>query len=475
MRLNTILLLTSCLIATPGFGQQRPGPPAVPALAKVDFPKYETKKLANGLTVYAIQHSEQPILSIRLLINAGAERDPESLPGVASFTAGLLNQGTKTKSATEIAETIDQIGGTLSASADMESTILGASVLKEHAKIAFELLNDILMNPAFDDEELDRMKQQALSNLTSNMDDPEYLADAVFARAMYGKYPYGHPADGTLDSVPAIERDALVKFHDAYYAPNIAALAIVGDMPTAEAFRMAEQYFGAWKMKSVPPLPQATPARPTSRKIVVIDKPDAVQTEIRVGKVTVSRKDPDYFNILITSYVLGGSSASRLNQSLRVQRGLTYGAYATITPRRGPGNFYSVTDTRTEKTIEALTLIIDEMQKIRVTPVPGPELRDAQTYVIGSFPLSIELPSNLASRLTTIFMYDLGPNYLATYRDRLAAVTSADVLRVAKEKLSPDDATIVLVGKAADFKDALKPFGEVTVIPADKVNLNSTF
>jgi zinc protease len=307
------------------------------------------------------------------------------------------------------------------------------------------------------------------------MEDPDFLADAVFSRALYGSHPYGHQEGGTPESIPAIERQDIVRFHETFYAPNIAAVAIVGDISTAEAFRLAERYFGAWKRKDIPAAQQPAPPKPTGRRIVLIDKPDAVQTEIRVGKLTVARKDPDYFNILIGSYVLGGSGVSRLNQKLRIERGLTYGAYATITPRRGPGNFYSVTDTRTEKTTEALSLILEEMESLRLKEVPAQELKDAQTYVIGSFPLSIELPANLATRLTTIFTYDLGDNYLATYRDRLAAVTSADVLRVAKEKLSPEDVTIVLVGKADDFKDALRPFGEVKVIPAGEVNLGSSF
>ena len=472
-QLRLVFLLTLTFLASTGFAQ-RPGPPVVPPLARVEFPKYETRKLTNGLTVYAIQHREQPILSIRLLINAGAESDPVNLPGIASFTASLLNQGTKSRTAVQIAQTIDQIGGTLSASADMESTVLSASVLKENANTAFELLNDILMNPEFAEQELDRLKEQSMSNLSANLEDPDFIADAVFTRALYGAHPYGQPEGGTLKSIPNFERQDLEEFHDTYYAPNISALAIVGDISTAEAFRLAERYFGSWKRKDVPAVTPATPPQSGKRRIIAIDKPDAVQTEIRVGKLTVPRKDPDYFNILITSYVLGGSGVSRLNQKLRIERGLTYGAYSTITPRRGPGNFYSVTDTRTEKTVEALSLILDEMQNIREKEVPPQELKDAQTYVIGSFPLSIELPGNLATRLTTIFMYDLGQNYLTTYRDRLAAVTTTDVFRVSKEKLSPEDVIIVLVGKAGEFKDALTPLGAVTVIPIESLNLDSS-
>jgi zinc protease len=209
------------------------------------------------------------------------------------------------------------------------------------------------------------------------------------------------------------------------------------------------------------------------RDIVIVDKPDAVQTEIRVGNLSVPRKDPDYFNVLIASLVLGGSAQSRLNRTLRVERGLTYGAYATIVPRRGPGSFYSVTETRTEKTGEALDLILSEIRKLQSAEVPPDELRDAKAFIIGGFPLTIELPSDLATRLTTVFLYDLGDDYLATYRDRIAAVSSSDVLRVSKEKISSDKVAVVLVGNAGEFQESMKSLGPVRVIPANELNLDS--
>jgi len=205
----------------------------------------------------------------------------------------------------------------------------------------------------------------------------------------------------------------------------------------------------------------------------VIDKPDAVQTEIRVGHTTVRRKDPDYFNVLVASYVLGGSGSGRLNQVLRIERGLTYGAYATIQPRRGPGSFYSTADTRTEKTLEALNLLLDQIQKFRAREIPADELQNAKSFLVGSFPLSIEVPNDLARRLTTVFLYELGDDYLKTYRDRLATVSAADVLRVAKEKISSDNVVIVLVGKADEFTKQLEGSGRIGVIPLSKLNLDS--
>jgi len=247
----------------------------------------------------------------------------------------------------------------------------------------------------------------------------------------------------------------------------------VGDLSTAEAFNVAERWVGSWTKKDVPQPDTQNVPKSEGRQVVVIDKPDAVQTEIRVGQTTVRRKDPDYFNVLVASYVLGGSGSGRLNQTLRVERGLTYGAYATIQPRKGPGSFYSTTDTRTEKTAEALNLLLEQIQKFREREVPADELQNAKSFLIGSFPLSIEVPNNLASRLTTVFLYDLGDDYLKTYRERLATVSAADVLRAAKEKISPENVVIVLVGKAGEFTKQLEGFGKTDVIPISKLNWDS--
>jgi len=465
--LALFVLITSCTARA-----QKDEPPTPQPLGRVDFPAYEKRVLPNGLTVYALEYHEQPVVAVRLLIGAGAESDPPNLPGVAAFTADLLNQGTRTKTATQIADAIERVGGTLQANADMESTSVSAAVLTDNTGLAFELMNDILMNPAFALDELARSQQQSLSGLAAQLEDPDFIADAVFNRQIYGKHPYGHLEAGTPESIPKIKRDDLIKFHDTYYAPNISSLAIVGDLKAADAFKLAEQWFGSWQKKDVQRRTEAELPKFQGRHIVVIDKPDAVQTEIRVGQTSVPRKDPDYFNLLMASYILGGSAGGRLNRTLRVERGLTYGAYATIVPRRGPGSFYSTTDTRTEKTDEALGLVFEEIDKLRTVDVPPQELQDAKSFIIGSFPLNIEVPSDLATRLVTVFLYDLGDDYLKTYRDRLANISEKNVQKAADEKVSSQNVVAVLVGNASAFKQGLDSMGTVEVIPIDKLNLN---
>jgi zinc protease len=468
-----VLLLLLVAFAAAAGSAQKPVPADPAPLGKVTFPPYQTRKLSNGLTVYALEHREQPVVAIRLLIAAGAANDPADVSGVASMTADLLNQGTKTRSATDIAAAIDQVGGMLEASADMDSTTVSAGVLTDSVDLAFELMTDIVLNPAFDEDEIGRLQEQALSSLTADMDDADFVANAVLDRVVYGSHPYGHLQSGTLESIPKIKRADLVKFHETYYAPNTSALAIVGDMSAEEAFKLAERWFGSWQQKEVPQPAMASPSQANGRRIVVIDKPDAVQTEIRVGQLTVPRNDPDYFNVLVTSYILGGSGSGRLYQNLRVQRGLTYGAYATITPRTGPGLFYVVTDTRTEKTNEALQVTLDVIQKLRGGSVPDQELKDAKAFLIGSFPLSIEVPNDLATRLTTIFLYQLGDSYLDTFRDRIAAVSTGDVQRISRDKIMPDNLAVVLVGNASQFRKALEPMGKLEVISMGDLDLDS--
>jgi zinc protease len=463
-------LFASCSTASPDKGA---APPEPQPLGRIDFPTYEKRVLSNGLTVYALESHEQPVVAVRLVIKAGAVHDPNNLSGVAAFTADLLNKGTKTRSATQIAEAIDQVGGSLEAGADMESTTISASVLTDSVGLAFALMNDIVMNPAFAQDELARTQQQTLSGLAANLEDPEFIADVAFERVVYGLHPYGHLENGTLSSIPKIRRDDLVRFHQTYFAPNVSALAIAGDLSTSEAFGLAEQWFGSWQKKEVPAIRGSDVPRLEGRRIVVIDKPDSVQTEIRVGQTTVPRKDPDYFNTLVSSYVLGGSASSRLNQTLRAERGLTYGAYTSVGPKIGPGTFFSTTDTRTEKTAEALSLVFEQLQRLASSAVPDQELGDAKSYLIGSFPLSIEVPSDLAGRLTGVFLYDLGDDYLKTYRDRLADVSASDVLRVTKEKLSSNNVAVVLVGRADGFREQLTGLGKVEVIPISRLDLDS--
>lgn len=463
-------------MATGAGAQQRDWPSEAPPrplpARQVNFPPYEVRTLANGMQVVTVLHHEQPAVSMRLLVRAGAAQDPKGKGGVATLTAALLDQGTTTKTSFQIADTIDAIGGALGTAAASDLSFVNVVVMKDSFGLAMDLLADVVRNPAFAEEEIDRQRQQVLSGLQVSAGDPDYLASVVFDRLVYGFHPYGLPNSGTAESLAALTRADFVEFHRQFFVPNNMILAIVGDVTRDEAFGAAERVFGTWKQSDVPVVKTVEPPPPT-RRVVVIDKPDAVQTEIRVGHLGIPRKHPDYMAVDLAFKILGGEGANRLHRVLRSERGLTYGASADIQTFKQSGDFMAETDTRTDTTGEALRLIVDEYARLRRDRVHERELADAQAYLAGNFPLTIETPGAIATQVLNAVFYELPLEEIPTYRERVQAVTPDDVQRVARAYVSPDRLSVVLVGNASAFVPQLKGLGfnEYEVIPIGDVDL----
>jgi zinc protease len=463
--LARVAVLSGCLAASVGApaGAQvkdwpSEGPPRPLAAKAVTFPPYDTRVLPNGLRVVVVMHHEQPVVSLRLLVRAGSASDPAGKPGVASLAAALLDQGTTTRTAAGIADTIDSMGGALSAGAGSDLSFANVVVMKDSFELGLDLLSDVVRHPAFSPPEIERQRQQALSSQAVSAEDPDYVASMVFDRLVYGFHPYGRPGTGTPRSLAAITADDLRDFHARYFAPNNAILAIVGDVAAPDARAAAERIFGPWPRREVPAAPVLEPPPPT-RRVVVIDKPDAVQTEIRVGQLTIPRKHQDYLAMDLAIKILGGEGSNRLHRVLRSERGLTYGAEADLQCLEQAGDFAADTDTRTETTGEVLRLIVDEIARLQRERVSDRELADAQAYVTGSFPLTIETPDAIAAQVLNVLFYDLPPSELETYRDRVNAIRPEDIQRVAREYLAPDRLAVVLVGNASVFARQLKGLG----------------
>lgn len=454
------LMLMASVLGMPGWGlaQQspKPAPPPPQPPAPIRFPAFEQKTLPNGLRVVVIEHHEQPAVSLRLLIKAGAIYDPPEKPGVAQATAALLDQGTQTRSAQDIAQAIDFVGGQLNAGAGWDSTFVSAAVTSDHLDLAMELLADIVLHPIFKDEEIERWRKQTLSGLRVQMQDPKFLAAAAFQRLVFGQHPYARPIGGTSTSVRAIRREDMVQFHRTHYRPNTAIIAIVGDVRPTAAFAAVEKYLGGWKAAPPPPLPSSSTPERRAPRLLVIDKPDAVQTEIRIGQVGIARTDPDYFVAQVFNAILGGGSGGRLFREIRSRRGLTYGAYSQFAERLQPGYFWINTYTKTESTVEAIDAIFQEIDRIRSESVPADELQARKAYITGAFPLQIETPDGIATQVLDALFYGYGKEYLETYRDRLRAVTAEQVMTFAKTRIHPDRSVIVLVGNAKVFEAELK-------------------
>jgi zinc protease len=472
----TLLALTlaaaSASAQVPNWPSERP-PRPLPA-RDVKFPPYRIATLENGLQVIAVSHHEQPAVSLRLLVRAGGAQDPAEKPGVATLAAAVLDQGTTTRSAEQIASTIDSVGGAMGAAAATEFTWVNAVVMKDSFNLALDLVSDIARNPSFAAQEIERQRQQMLSALKVSYDDPDYLAGMVFDRLVYGFHPYGRPNSGTPESLSAITRDDLVTFHRKWFGANNAILAVVGDISAEEAFAGAERAFGKWgKADSTAARPVDPP--PPTRRVVVIDRPGAVQTEIRVGHAALPRKHADYLALDLAIKILGGEGGNRLHRVLRSERGLTYGASADTNALKEAGHIVADTDTRSESTGEALRLIVEEMWRLQRQPVHPRELEDAKAYLTGSFPLTIETPSAIALQVLNAVFFGLDLQELQTYRERVNAVTVEDIQRVAKQYLRPDRLSIVLVGDASSFAKQLAGVGfeEFERIPVAELDLSS--
>ncbi|MGH9683796.1 MAG: M16 family metallopeptidase [Candidatus Acidiferrales bacterium] len=474
--------------ANPANQDQKNGTGVVPAGVKLvphmpaagtprpfEFPKAATKTLANGLRVFVVTDRSQPAIAARLVIlSAGTIKDPVATPGVAGMTATMLTQGTEKRSARDISEAIDFVGGSLNASAGKDVTAVTLDIVKKDLATGLDLMSDIVLRPAFRAEELDHQRQQLLSGLTVQYSDPEFLASAVFSREVYGNSPYGLPGEGTPDTVKKLTRDDLAKFHDANYAPNQSMLAFAGDITPEEAFAAAEKYFGPWPKIELNSETPAAPASASGVHIWLIDKPDAVQTQIRVGKLGIRRADPDFIPLQVTNRIFGGGYNSRLNTEVRIKKGLTYGAYSSFTPHRFAGAFVAGTFSRTDATVEATRLVVDLLTKMSTGQIAPQEIDFARDYLAGVYPIESETAEQVADRVLTVAAYGLPKDYNSTYPERIRGVTPAEVKAMAEKYFTTGDLDIVLAGNINAFRDSLKkafPDAQYQEISFDQLDL----
>lgn len=449
-----------------------PGPPR-----PFHFPPVATRTLPNGMRVFVVADHRQPAVSVALLVtSAGTAQDPPTQAGLAQLTASLLTQGTEKRSAREIAEAIDFVGGSLSAFAGRDETTVVLTVTKKDFSLGMDLLADVTRHPSFPEEELERIRQQTLSALRVDYADAGYLATAVLNRLLFGPRGYGLPQEGTPTTLTAIRREDVVGFHQRFYCPQRALLAFAGDLTPEEGFAAAEKFFGDWKAAVPPPVTAAPPLRPQGLEIVVVDKPDAVQTQIRVGRPAIARNDPNYIPLLVTNRIFGGGYNSLLNTAVRVQKGLTYGANSGLTALRFGGMLLAATSTRTEQTVAAAQLIVSLLRRVAAGQLSQNDLDLARDYLTGVYPIQIETPSQVAQRVLTVAEYGLPEDYNQTYPQRIAAVTLAQVREMAKEYFDPSQLLLVLVGNAAQFRDELKkafPNASYQEIPVAQLDLLS--
>ena len=448
-------------------------PPQPLAARDIKFPPYELQTLPNGLQVVVVMHHEQPAVTMRLLVRAGTSSDTREKLGLAHLAASLLDQGTRTMSAEEMNDAVDFIGGAMGAGAGTDLTFVNMVVMKDSFDAGLKMLSEMARQPAFAPAEIERQRQQMLSGEKVSAEDPGYIANSVFDRLVYGFHPYGMPANGTTQTIAALTRDDLIAFHARFFMPNNAILAIVGDVAAGEAFTAAKKAFGDWQKRDLPAQTFVGPPDPT-RRVIVVNKPDAVQTEVRVGHIGIPRTHPDYMAVNLAIRILGGEGSNRLHQVLRTERGLTYGAQANMDTLKESGDFEAETNPRSDATGEVLRLIVDEFGRLQRERVGERELDGAKAYLTGSFPLTIETPESIAMQVVNALFYGLPLAELQNFRERVNAVTPDDIQRVAKALLRPDRLSVVLVGNSAAFVSQLRGVGFSTFETIELTDLDLT-
>ena len=444
-------------------------PKADPALR---LPPVQRRKLSNGLEVLIVEHHELPVVDFSLVVKSGAASDPSERPGLATLTADLLDEGTKTRSALDISNQLADIGAQLSVNSGWDSSNASLTTLTRHLDRALEIYADVLLNPAFPEADLKRLRDSRLTALQQQRDNAQSIADRVYASVLYGeKHPYGRSLVGDARSVGAMSEADVRQFYATHFVPNNAALVVVGDVTPNQIVAKLEKAFGAWKRGAAPQLNLAgdVPARERAA-VYLVDRPGAAQSVIQIGHVGVARSTPDYFPLLVMNTILGGQFTSRLNLNLREDKGYTYGARSGFSYRRGAGPFSASAGVQTAVTKESVAEFIKELRGIRGdVPVTERELELAKQAIVRGFPRSFETPGQIGNRLTDLVLYGLPDDYFNSYAARVSAVTLADVQRVAQKYLDPSRAAVLVVGDRKEVERGLRSLelGDVILLDAE--------
>lgn len=443
---------------------------------QVKLPRPAEADLANGLHLLVLEDRRVPRVSFTLLIpGAGGYYDPAGMPGLASATAAMMREGTKTRSSAQISEQLETLAASLNVSAGVsssEASVSGSS-LTEHADTLFDMLADVLLNPSFPEEELARYKQRTKASLIQQRSSPGFLASEMISKVLYGDHPAGRVST-TADVLDKVTSATLREAHRTRFVPDHAVLAISGDMALPEARKLVESKLAAWKKAGVPEPAVAEPPDPGKARVSFVARANSVQTNLIVGAPGIQRTHADYDVLEVMNKVIGGGPTGRLFLILREEKGYTYGAYSGLTATRWRGGWQASTQVRTDVTEPALRDLIAEVTRLRDQPVPDKELRDQKRSLIASFALSLESPQQMMSYYITSWRYNLPADYWDTYPARVTAVTQAQIQAAAKKYLDPARLQIVAVGDPDKVGDVLKGFGPVEAYDTEGRRITST-
>jgi zinc protease len=444
------------------------GPP--PALK---LPAIQKRQLSNGLPVWIVELHEVPVVQANLVVLSGSGDDPAGKFGVANLTASMLLEGAGSRSALEIADAVDFLGADLVANSSSDGSAVRLHVPVTRLAEALPIMADVALRPTFPNDELLRLRAQRLTTVIQARDDPETIAQLAFARVLYGTtHRYGTAQAGAAQTIQALSVNDVRAFYTSVYRPNNAALVVVGDVTADRVVPLLETHFGKWQAQGPAPQHAAlpTPPMPAARRIYLVDKPGAPQSQVRIGWVGVPRSTPDFFPIQVMNTVLGGAFSSRLNLNLREKNGYTYGASSQFDMRGFAGPFVAAAGIQTDKTAAALKEFFNELTAIS-QPVPADELSRAKHYVSLRFPSGFETTGDISTRLEQVLVYHLPDDYFSTYVQRIEAVAAADVQRVAQKYVQANRLAVVIAGDRMAIEPGIRALnlGSITVLTIDDV------
>jgi zinc protease len=453
-----LALLVGAMLLPGVAGSQTVTPPPAGTLRPYVFPAVEEIQLPNGLRVILVQKHTLPVVEGRLILDAGAMREPGAKNGLASLTGSLLSQGTGTMTGADIARAMDAYGAQYFTGANFNAAFADVVALKTVFPQALGLAARTVFAPSFPVGEVSRVKNQALAAYQQGHARTAGLASDAFIRAAFDSTaPFSRPPSGTPATIAPLTRDDVINWHKTMFAPSAATLLLVGDLTPAEARSIAQSAYGGWNATRAALTPVENPIRASSgTRVILVDRPGSVQSSIIIGQPGFRATDPDYLRMVALNHVLGGGFSSRVNMNLREKHGYTYGAFSGLDLRPGTGAFRINSDVRTNATDSALVEAVNEYKRIASDPVPAPELQGALNNLVSGFPSSVQTVQGLTGRIQQLIVWGLPVDFYATYRERLAAVTPEDVRGVATSRLTPNNVIVVVAGDLSKIEAPIR-------------------
>jgi zinc protease len=469
-----LLVAGAAAVSVAAQAPDRSKPPAIGPAPSLKLPAIQKQKLSNGLAVWIVEHHEVPLAQVNLIVRSGSAADPIGKYGVGSLAAAMLDEGAGTRSALELADALEFLGANLATTSSFDYSAIRLSVPVSKLGDALPLMADVSLHPTFPANELDRLRKERLTALLQARDNPAALIQFAFPRVIFGAtHRYGTPANGLPAAIEAFGVADLQAFYRAHYRPDNSTLLIVGDITPASAMPMLEKAFGSWKAEGTASPVAEVPIAPqlTARQVFIVDKPEAAQSQIRIGWMGVPRSTADYAGLQVLNTILGGSFTSRLNQNLREEHGYSYGASSAFDMRRSAGPFLAAAGVQTDKTGESVKEFFNELDRIG-TPVPEDELKKAKNYVALGFPGQFETTGDLARKLEELVVFDLPDDTFAKFVSAVTNVTAADIQKLSARYIQPDKMAVVVVG---DRKVIEGPIRELNLGPINFITIDELF